>query len=201
MQITAKNHIVDVRPYKAALRQSCKEFRRQMDADEKSRKDLQIARRVLGSWQYRQHDTLFTYVSMPLEVDTLHIIRTALRHKKRVVVPRCVEGRREMEFYAIRSLEDLEPGTFQVMEPIPERCERVTDYANGLCIVPALSYDHQGYRLGYGGGYYDRFLAKFSGVTLGICYAGCVRKEIVRSKFDQPVGWLITEHYVRRTGK
>lgn len=193
-------NIIDVRPYKAKLRQEYKELRREMSPADKKRLDDKIACRLFKTWQYCKQDTLLTYVSTAIEVDTFNIIQNAWRDGKRVAVPRCVDGQREMEFYFIRSLDDLEVRTFHVLEPIPERCEQLTNFSRGLCIVPALSFDYKGYRLGYGGGYYDRFLAKFTGYTVGLCYASCVRKTMIKSKYDRPVELLITDKYLRRTG-
>ena len=76
----------------------------------------------------------------------------------------------EMEFYEIHSLFELQPGTFGVLEPVPENSRLVQEETEGLCIVPGLSFDAEGYRLGYGKGYYDRFLSRFSGTTAGVCY-------------------------------
>lgn len=104
-----------------------------------------------------------------------------------------------MEFYLIKGEEDLEPGMFGVLEPVPERCQKVTDYSGGICIVPGLSFDAGGFRLGYGKGYYDRFLSQFQGVTVGICYSNCTQWKLPHGRYDKPVNLLITDKYIRRT--
>lgn len=191
--------IGDIRPVKAGLRERYKTFRREMPSEKKARLDQVIADRVTSLWQYKRNRLLLIYVSTAIEVDTYRIIERAWAEGKQVAVPRCVPGTRNMEFYYIQSLEDLEPGTFGVLEPRPEKSRLLTDFRSGLCIVPALSYDWHGYRLGYGKGYYDRFLAKFGGQMIGICYSECVQKRLPHGRFDRPVELLVTERYLRRT--
>ena len=104
-----------------------------------------------------------------------------------------------MEFYEIFSLDELSPGTFGVDEPAADPARLLPQDPGGLCIVPALCYDDYGYRLGYGKGYYDRYLANYSGIRVGICYAACVRRSLFHGRYDRPVELLITERYIRRT--
>ena len=190
---------IDIRPIKLKMRNKYRELRKNMSPTVKARADNLIYEKLIRTWQYRKHDILFTYVSTPIEVDTRKIIETALNDGKRVAVPRCIGGTHEMDFYFINSLDDLEPGTFGVLEPITEKCLKVTRFKEGLCIVPALSFDLNGYRLGYGGGYYDRFLAKFSGDTVGICYSSCIRREMIKGRYDRPVSLVITDKFIRKT--
>ena len=191
----------DIRPIKATLREQYKTLRREMPPEIKAQRDRQIAGRVAALWQYKRCRQLLTYVSTPIEVDTLEIIRRALADGKRVAVPRCVPGTRDMEFYWINGVEELEPGTFGVLEPRPDPKRKVTDFSNGLCLVPALCYDWRGYRLGYGKGYYDRFLAGFGGHMIGVCYSDCIRRKLPHGRFDRPVELLVPDRYLRRTAR
>ena len=189
----------DIREYKANLRQRYRAYRVKLTADEKSRLDEDVFQRVTRLNQYATAELLLVYVSTPIEVDTRRLIEYALSQDKRVAVPRCVPNPRRMEFYEIRSLAELSPGTFGVDEPQPDPERLVPPEAGGLCIVPALCYDEYGYRLGYGKGYYDRFLSGFHGVTVGICYSACVRRSLIHGRYDRPVELLITERYIKRT--
>lgn len=191
--------LTDIRPVKAALREKYRNIRTSMTAEEKKTYDTAIAQRVRELWQYEKNDTLLVYVSTAIEVDTRQIILQALEDGKRVAVPRCVSGTRNMEFFYIRSLDDLAPGSFGVLEPVPEKTELMTDFSHGLCIVPAFSYDWSGFRLGYGKGYYDRFLSRFEGNIIGICYSSCVQRGLPHGRYDRPVELLVTENYLRRT--
>lgn len=194
-------YVKDIRVVKNNLRNKYKAVRRNMPPAQKHRMDVEIQSRLLSLRQYHQNDLLFTYVSKDIEVDTLAIIAAARANKKRVAVPRCVPGEIDMEFFYIRGEEDLAPGMFGVLEPVPERCELVTDFSRGLCIVPGLSFDAEGFRLGYGKGYYDRFLSQFQGITVGLCYSNCTQWRLPHGRYDRPVDLLITDRYLRKTAR
>ena len=191
--------IEDIRRLKARLREQYRAVRTDMEPEFRKDCDRRIAERVRKLWQYRNCRQVLVYVSTPIEVDTHQIINQALADGKRVAVPRCIPGTRQMEFYYIRSLEDLSTGTFGVLEPEPKSENLVTDYAQSLCIIPAFCYDFSGYRLGYGKGYYDRFLAGYEGDRIGICFSACIRRRLPHGRFDRPAQLLITESFIRRT--
>ena len=190
--------MIDIRPVKTALREKYRAIRTAMTEEERKSCDEGVAAQVRRLWQYKSNHTLLVYVSTSIEVDTFRIITNALQDGKRVAVPRCVPGTRNMEFFYIQSLDVLQPGSFGVLEPDPAVCEPLTDLSCGLCIVPAFSYDWSGFRLGYGKGYYDRFLSRFEGNIIGICYSNCVQKSLPHGRFDRPVEVLVTEKYLRR---
>lgn len=183
----------DIRPLKQKLRAESKLYRNELSSNEKAELDSKISDRLFNTWQYKSCEVLLTYVSTEIEVDTREIIPHALADGKRVAVPRCIDNTRLMDFYFIKDFDDLESGYMGVLEPIPEKCEKITDFSKGLCIVPALMFDLYGYRLGYGKGYYDRFLSNFCGETLGICYNRCVREKLPHGKFDKCVERIITQ--------
>ncbi len=191
----------DIREYKNALRQRYRDYRTRLSPQDKLRLDEDVLSRVTRLNQYTNADLLLIYVSTAIEVDTRKLIERALQDGKRVAVPRCVPNTRNMEFYEITSLNELTPGTFGVDEPQPDPRRLLPTDPGGLCIVPALCYDEYGYRLGYGKGYYDRFLATYTGITVGICYAACVRHSLVHGRFDRPVELLVTERYIKRTAQ
>ncbi|WP_085833999.1 5-formyltetrahydrofolate cyclo-ligase [Clostridium merdae] len=191
--------VKNIKEIKTGLRSKYRRLREDLSEEEKRSLDSEIQSRLLSLREYSQADTVFTYISKELEVDTLAIVRAAWANQKRVAVPRCIPGTRDMEFYYIRSWQDLEPASFGVMEPVVERCERVEDESKGFCLVPGFSFDVQGFRLGYGGGYYDRFLSRFGGFTVGICYSFCVQWNLPHGYYDRSVDLLVTEKYVRRT--
>ena len=99
----------DIRPIKAELRNRFKALRAGLSPAEKDEMDLKILNRVMNLWQYRDSQTILTYVSTAIEVDTRRLIEKSLQTGKQVAVPRCVPGTREMEFYRICSLDELSP--------------------------------------------------------------------------------------------
>ena len=96
--------------------------------------------------------------------------------------------------------EQLQPGAFSVLEPDESR-PVARDFSSSLMIVPALSLDNRGYRLGYGKGYYDRYIAEFTGPTAGICYAADCRRHMYHGRFDRPVDVIVTDRGIRRAVK
>lgn len=190
----------DIRPIKRDLREKYKAIRKEMTGEKKEKLDSKIANKTLNLWRYRESPLILIYVSTPIEVDTAEIIRQSLLIEKTVAAPRCVDGTRDMDFYVIKSFDDLQKGAFGVMEPLAEKCEKLTSFDNAICVVPALSFDRDGYRLGYGKGYYDRFLSNFSGDTLGLCYSECVSEDpLPHGKFDKKISMIISENYILTT--
>ena len=88
-----------------------------------------------------------------------------------------------------------------MLEPRVPGCEKLEDYTGSLCIVPALMYDLKGYRLGYGGGYYDRFLAGYTGYTIGLTYRRNILRFLHYGRFDVPVDMVVTEDFFRLTSR
>ena len=181
--------IKNIKAIKIQLRSQMKKQRANLEPAKKQELDRRIRERLFSLWQYKSCKQLLVYVSKEIEVDTLKLIEAALRDGKRVAVPRCITQDTQMEFYYIRSMQDLEKGTFGVWEPIPVKCEKVEDFRHALCIVPGLSFDAQGY---------DRVLNGFDGVTAGICYSMCVKWELPHGYFDKPVDLLVTDRYFRK---
>ena len=190
--------VMDLRQYKISLRERYRAQRSALTPQQKTRLDQDVAARFFRLNQFQSCQTLLCYVSTSIEVDTTAIIGRALQNGKRVAVPRCVPGTREMEFYYIESLDDLSPGAFGVMEPqaAPER--QVKETAGSLCVVPGFCFDLAGYRLGYGKGYYDRYLNRYDGTRVGICYSANVRNRLRHGRYDCAVDLLVTERYIRR---
>lgn len=188
---------IDLREYKGELRRGIKQWRASLKEDYKSALDAEIERRLLATYQYRNCTTVLIYASTAIEVNTFGIIERALRDGKRVALPRCVKGTRDMVFRYITDVSQLERGSFGVLEP-SEDLPEWNRSSGALAVVPALSLDSFGYRLGYGGGYYDRFLSKFKGETIGITYSRNYRYRLNHGRYDVPLGAVLTEKFVRK---
>ena len=190
--------LINVRKRKHELRARFKRFRAECPPELKKSLDKRLFERFASLEEYRAADVLFAYISQPIECDTSAIIADALEKGKRVAVPKCHKTSNEMDFYFIKSYDDLSPGKYGILEPVPERCEKAVDFSCGLCLVPGLSFDLQGYRLGFGKGYYDRFLDEFGGVTVGICYAKYTLKQLPRGAHDRRTDIIVTEKFINR---
>ena len=113
----------DIREVKKALRQEFKTIRRSFLPDDKGSRDGKILQKLTALPEYRESPLLLTYVSTAIEVDTHRLIEQAVSDGKRVAVPWCVPGKVEMKFFYVNALSELAPGTFGVLEPVPERAE------------------------------------------------------------------------------
>lgn len=151
---------------KRALRKQLIARRRAMSAAEKSSADESIFAQVKPFLEKAK--AVLTYVSTEIEVDTRRIMEFCFRHDIPVAVP--VSGDTELFFYEIRSFSELSEGRFGILEPV-SRSEVFTPDSDSLCVVPALCADGNGARLGYGRGYYDRFLGGFKGKSVILCYS------------------------------
>jgi len=191
----------DLKTEKSLLRKKYGDIRSSVSPRQREIFDRAIFERVISLVQYRECRHLFTYVSCKSETDTIRLIKKALSDGKRVSVPKCAD-RHTMEFYEIHSLDDLEKGAFGIPEPKTDICRKTETGFPALCIVPALCFDRNGYRTGYGGGYYDRFLADFKGTSVGICYSVCVCSECPKDIYDISVDILVTENafYILKSG-
>lgn len=187
--------VKNLKQKKIEYRSKYKKLRANMLPEKKAQCDIQLAEKFLSEKEYIKSDILFAFVSKDIEVDTTAIIERALKEGKKVAVPRCITESTLMDFYYINSFDDLVKGAYNIMEPDTEKCVKVTDFTQGVCMVPGLVFDRSGFRLGFGKGYYDRFLADFKGVTIGVCYSRCIENELPRGYYDKPVDLVVTEKY------
>ena len=182
------------KPY---LRDFFTEQRRELcaDNDRKNALDAEIQTRLLISPEYRSASAVLLYMARPFEIACSMILYAALANHKTVALPVCLEGHR-MEFRRIRSLRDVAPGKYGILEPTFD-CEIVIPDESALCVCPALACDMRGYRLGFGGGYYDRFLSSFTGVKAALCYSDSLIPRIEADEFDVKMDVIHTDNFTR----
>lgn len=158
---------------KRELRARLKAARAALGADERTAIDARIAEQVRALPSWAEADIVCAYASFADEVDTWSLIESAWASGKTVVLPRVVEGTRQMRWFTVNAREELERSAWGIEEPavLPEREVDVAELSRrrpAIALVPALAFDARGYRLGYGGGFYDCFLNGFGGESLGL---------------------------------
>lgn len=163
---------------KRALRRELIALRKALSAEERRAADDRIFAQLKPILD--NAGAVFTYVSVPYETDTHRIIDYCFENSLPVAAP--VSGDNEMRFYFFGGWDGLSVGRFNILEPTNQDNEAVSDESS-ICIVPALSADDNGFRLGYGGGYYDRFLSGFNGLSVVVSYSS-LRREIPIEKHD-----------------
>ena len=179
---------------KQRLREERLAAREALSEQERARLDDCITHNLFATPEYAEAATVLTYVSVSSEVSTKMFIEHALRDGKTVAVPRCLPGHR-LEFVVITSLDQLVAAPFNLLEPSKDLSALTeSQMSNTICIVPALLVDTKGHRLGYGAGFYDRFLSTYSGKKICLAYQQNLSKAMLpHTEFDVPVDMVITE--------
>ena len=180
---------------KRLLREEMLQRRSAVSREEKAESDKRIVQSVIASDLFEHAQTIFVYCSTKEEINTYSIISAALQVGKTICVPRCENERGNMTARKIRSISDLVPGKFRILEP-HETSEIILPEEIDLCIVPCLAADVFGFRLGYGGGYYDRFLASVTCPTVVLCADTSVLCAVPREDFDVPCDYIYTERRI-----
>lgn len=141
---------------KQAIRKEIFRRRKEADREQVKRNSHQIFLKLQNRPEYKKAEWIYLYIDCKNEVMTGEILEDALRQGKRIGAPR-VEGT-DMKFYEITSQEDLEPGYFGIQEPKQGQPEAKGE--QGLLLMPGVAFDRECRRVGYGGGFYDRYLEK-----------------------------------------
>lgn len=147
---------------------------------------------LLKTQEYLNCESIFLYASCGSEVKTDIIAEKAFADGKKVAFPKCLDKDGNMKFYYVNSVSELIIGYYGIMAP-PTYNGAGSGNENTLCVVPGITFSLDGHRLGYGKGYYDRFLSEFKGVSVGLCFNECLCEEIPTDKYDKRVDYLITD--------
>jgi len=182
-----------VKEEKIRLRKQIIEHMNSLSEEQYATLSEQIAVSLYAQKEWVEAETIGITLSMENEVNTYPIIEKAWEEGKKVVVPKCNTGTRTMSFRQISNFDQLETVYMHLREPIPSLTEEVNADEINLQIVPGVAYTERGERIGYGGGYYDRYLVHYKGKTLSLAYDFQMVKQIPVEPFDKNVEKIITE--------
>lgn len=193
--------VSEKRAEKKRMRQAYKAVRESLLPEDKARFDACIEEALLDSMSVRYSGKILAYASLAGEVETTEFCRKVLACGRELYLPKSYPGG-ILRFFAVGSLEDLQKGAFGVLEP-EEHVEKAyvpSLQKPDLCLVPGICFDVYGYRIGYGKGYYDRFLANFTGVSMGLAYEACVCRDAlpIEKRTDKPVDFIVTEKGINK---
>ena len=176
---------------KTELRRRIREKKRAMTPEEIEERSRELGRKFAATEAYRKAKTVYGYMPYNQEVRTVPMLEQALRDGKKVAVPKCYGD--EMKFIYLDDLTKVAKGYAGIPEPIAD--EPVAHDETALVLMPGLAFDPQGHRIGYGGGYYDRYLEQYPvPVKLGICFAFQLVDAIPAETFDQAADVVICPH-------
>ena len=186
---------------KENLRRYILKLRDRQSIGEVQQKSEDIIDQVLILHEYVRARGIACYVSKDTEADTHVLIRHALDHDKRVLVPVVKKGDMDLFFSELKDLgKELSPGTFGIPEPKPEFVRETSLDAVDLMFVPGIAWDREGYRLGWGRGYFDRVIKRLPPhvSSVGLAFNLQLINQIPRDQFDLPVNMVVTESRVLR---
>lgn len=186
----------EIRKHKTEIREYYIEQRKNMSPEKKAELDDKLCRVILGSATYRYADTILMYYAKNDEVNINKVAWEAIKAGKKVAFPCSNPDDRSMVFRFVGGEDDFSVGPYGIFEPKEElEAFEVTGQlqSNVICIIPAVVYDRKGFRIGYGGGYYDRYLSAFKGTKVGVEYFDYVVGTVPHGRFDLAVDVLITE--------
>ncbi len=173
---------------KQEARTIVKQKKREMKSEEILKNSKIIFEKIVDLPEFQQNDKILTYVSYNQEVETHTFITQCIAQGKEVYVPK-VHGK-VMKFHRIHDLSELKPGTMGILEPVNEP-EEVSE---GLMIMPGLAFDISRNRVGYGGGFYDKYLENHSKMqTIAVCFDVQIFDEILVEAYDLKPEMIVTE--------
>lgn len=184
------------RDEKNLIRKQMKQLRADMTRTERFEKSMQIFEQLITVPEFKRADMIYTYVSMDNEIDTIMLIDYSLSLEKRVFVPR-VSGK-DMEFYEISDISELNPGYMGIYEPDINGKE--PDYSRtGFMCMPGLAFDRSYNRIGYGGGFYDRYLSVDNKLyKAALAYEAQLLESIPAQDGDVRPDMIVTEESIYR---
>lgn len=178
---------------KRELRKSILEKRNSLSSEERKEKNKKILEMILCREEYRKAVRVFLYVSKEEEVDTRELMEQAWKDGKTVAVPKTA-AERKMYFLPVQSFAELQKNSFGVYEPIGSEEQAVIPQEGDLFLTPVVGFDRQKNRMGYGGGYYDRYFAKHKGIRkIGLAFQ-IQEISIPTEETDIPLEEIITEN-------
>ena len=173
---------------KKELRQAIRARKRAMTEEEICSRSQELCRLFLESEAYRNAKSIYGYLPYNQEVRTVPLLEQALKDGKLVAVPKVYGD--EMEFIVLTDLNQVAKGYAGIPEPIAD--EPIANDPTALVLMPGMAFDPQGHRIGYGGGYYDKFLAREpEHPTLALCYEFQMLPHLETEEFDIPVDLVL----------
>ena len=185
----------DLNQKKICQRKEFLSIRKNISRSERIVQSEAVARLLFETKEYKNAKSVFLYISVREEVSTDMILKKAFADNKKIAVPLCDVKNHTMTPIEISSVSQLKSGAYGILEPDLNLVEKgiLNPVLSGidLAIIPGAAFDKYCRRMGMGGGYYDRYLKNFKGLSVGLVYQECLADSIITDKYDQSVSMVI----------
>lgn len=171
---------------------------KEMSSEEFEKQCQLLANQLFSTEEWKKATTIGITIAHAHEINTIPIIEQAWKEGKRVAVPRCIPSEKRMDFRYLEHLNQLEKSHYDLLEPLVDETEAASPEEIDYLIVPGVAFDASGYRIGYGGGYYDRYLQAYKGATVSLLFTNQLLKQIPIEEYDVPVDSLILPNGMKR---
>ncbi len=179
---------------KKKLREELLQLRNEISKDDREKAESAVASKLLSLASFRFAETVLLYYPIKGEINVLPVAEAAIKAGKQVAFPLCDTESSTMTYHIVSDLKELKKGSYGIPEPSSELpVYTPSKDKNDLIIIPAVCFDRQGYRIGYGKGYYDRYLNSFGGTAVGVTFHKLLRPSVPRGRFDKHVSLIVTE--------
>ncbi|MBQ8255013.1 MAG: 5-formyltetrahydrofolate cyclo-ligase [Clostridia bacterium] len=179
---------------KKKLREELLQLRGEISNDEREYAEAAVVSKLLSLASFRFAETVLLYYPIKGELNVLPIVDAAIKAGKKVAFPLCDAESSTMTYHVVSDISELKAGSYGIPEPNSELpLYTPSKEKNDLIIIPAVCFDRQGYRIGYGKGYYDRYMGSFGGTAVGVTFHKLLRPSVPRGRFDKHVSLIVTE--------
>lgn len=181
---------------KSVFRENVKKQRAQVTSDEAEEASNSLWLQLKEETFFKKAKRIAAFCSIGTEIDTMPLLAKILSSKKELYLPKTEQNQNLMDFHLVSDLKKLVPGPFNISEPPAGKI--VSPKKIDIILVPGLAFDNRGHRLGYGRGYYDRYmkLLKSGCVRLGVAYSFQIIDKTPNDNHDIPVNAVLTEKYI-----
>jgi 5-formyltetrahydrofolate cyclo-ligase len=189
---------------KQTLKQEIFKKRNSLNKEDINKKSIEIKNNLFSLPEFKKAKNIVIYVSFNSEVDTKEIIKELLKNKeKKVIVPFVEKNNPILQLSELKDLNELEPKTFDILEPKEKSIREFNPEKVDMILIPGVVFDLNGHRIGYGFGYYDRFLKtiKNNHIKIGLAYDFQIVDKIPEEQHDVPMDVIVTDDKVIQCNK
>ncbi|PTL40503.1 5-formyltetrahydrofolate cyclo-ligase [Alkalicoccus saliphilus] len=176
---------------KRSIRITIKEKLQTLSKEERLSQESMLYSQLFEMPEWKKAEVAACTISVGNELNTYPIFIRAWKEGKKIAAPVVKGSKKELDFYIVNKMEDCREAGFGLIEPDPSKCEYVSPEHIDLVITPGLAFDKEGFRIGYGGGFFDRFLQGLPVSTVSLVFQEQLMENIPRESFDVPVNRLL----------